>query len=225
MAKAVISPIEPFVSTSEVASECQRYPDQLVGLMSVNFAKFTVQQIQEAIRTQSKLRHCPGIKFHPNLQGVHPHSEKAQALFDTAEKEKMFVLVHGGITPIVYGDERRFSVSETLIAALKPFPSLKVIVAHVGSYFRTDDDFVEKVLQMPNIMVDTSGVSPDVILHALEILGPERVIYGSDWPYGTMRYSLKFVREAVTKYCSGNKNDCETVLARILSKNAEALLS
>jgi uncharacterized protein len=59
------------------------------------------------------------------------------------------------------------------------FPGTKVIMAHLtGCGVRG----VREIEDLPNVAVDTSGMQPDagIIEYAVSVLGPERVIYGSD---------------------------------------------
>lgn len=223
--RAVISPIEPFVSTDFVMTECEKYRGRLIGLMSVNFDRFSTVEIERQISSMRHSKKISGIKFHPNLQGIHPQSEKAQALFHGAENENAFVLIHGGITPIVYGRERHLSSSSNLVPVFKAYPKLKFVVAHAGGYFSSSGPFLSDIQHLSNVFVDTSGIGVGVILNALQMLGPDRVLFGSDWPYGTMKYSLKFAREAVRKYCGNDENRIHDSLGKILSGNAKKLLS
>lgn len=225
VSKAVIAPIEPFVTTNYVLSECKKNSSQLIGLMSIDFTEHSVMEIEFQIRSIRRSEHIPGIKFHPNLQKIHPQSDKAHALYSTAEKEGMFILIHGGITPVIYGEERYYSVESNLVPALRNYPSLKTVIAHAGAYFCSNNRFLSQISRLPNVSVDTSGIRPNVILRALEYLGADRVIFGSDWPYGTQKYSLMFVREAVNKYCRDSNNDLEEVYVKVVGGNAGILLS
>lgn len=65
------------------------------------------------------------------------------------------------------------------------FPELKLIIAHLGA--PADEDLNELFIVLaesaPNVWLDSSYVSsPWMIPEAIERLGPERVIFGSDGP-------------------------------------------
>ena len=60
-------------------------------------------------------------------------------------------------------------------------PQVTIIMAHLaGGGWRG----VRDVAAYPNVVVDTSGAQPHagLVTYAIDLLGPERVVYGSDWP-------------------------------------------
>jgi predicted TIM-barrel fold metal-dependent hydrolase len=71
-----------------------------------------------------------------------------------------------------------------------------------------------------NVFFDTGGVEPgiplDMIRRILDIVGPERLIMGSDTPYNTPKIEMEKLLKLDL-----NENDMEL----ILSKNIENLIS
>jgi predicted TIM-barrel fold metal-dependent hydrolase len=61
------------------------------------------------------------------------------------------------------------------------FPAVTVIMAHLGG---GRERGVLDVADCPNVLMDTSGSQPEagMVEYAVRRLGPERVIFGSDWP-------------------------------------------
>ena len=62
------------------------------------------------------------------------------------------------------------------------YPNVLIIMAHlIGCGIRG----IEMVADLPNVMIDTSGGQPEagLIECAVRRIGPERLIFGSDWPY------------------------------------------
>ena len=60
-------------------------------------------------------------------------------------------------------------------------PDVPIIMAHLaGGGWRG----VRDVLDCPNVVVDTSGAQPHarLVQYAVQELGPDRVVFGSDWP-------------------------------------------
>lgn len=72
---------------------------------------------------------------------------------------------------------------------IKIAPNLKIILAHMGrGHLYTGEQVVENAVGLrafPNVFVDTSTVGDlRAIINACEILGYDRVFYGSDYPFG-----------------------------------------
>lgn len=68
------------------------------------------------------------------------------------------------------------------------FPQTRIIVAHLGRYLSTDEALLERFLRLaeeqPNIRLDVSGVVMVWrIKDAVQRIGSERVIFGSDGPH------------------------------------------
>jgi len=61
------------------------------------------------------------------------------------------------------------------------FPDTKIIMAHMAFRWR---EGVDAVTDDPNILVDTSGMDPELgsVEYAVEKLGTDRVLFGSDAP-------------------------------------------
>lgn len=61
------------------------------------------------------------------------------------------------------------------------FPDLKIIAPHISGHH--EDGLLDFVAH-PNVFVDTSGMLPDagILEFAIEVLGPERILFGSDAP-------------------------------------------
>lgn len=100
------------------------------------------------------------------------------AVFETAAELGFPVLVHATSTDVV-GNREHQSDSVDVRAALLDHPEARVVVAHLTAIGIRG---VWNVEDLPNVHVDTSGMQPDagIIEYAVEHLGPERVLFGSD---------------------------------------------
>lgn len=79
-------------------------------------------------------------------------------------------------------------VAQQVRTILNRVPALKLIVAHMGRHAPNTSQGVETALlglrEYPNVIFETSTVrDPAVITRAVEILGDERVVFGSDYPF------------------------------------------
>lgn len=113
-----------------------------------------------------------GVKAHP-----HWHRFEPVRLLSIAEKLVAVskpLLIHAGFGR--HGD---------FLPLVEKVPELKLVIAHAG--FPDYKDTLGKIRDRRNITVDlsqTSYVSAAATRQAVEILGVERCLYGTDGPYG-----------------------------------------
>jgi len=97
----------------------------------------------------------------------------------------MILIAHAGRDPLdrpeVFGTPERFA------AALQSFPDLKVVLAHLGGLRMWDCVRRHLLPAAKNVFFDTAYVSfymdPEEIAELIIDIGPERVIFGSDYPW------------------------------------------
>lgn len=199
-------------------------PDQIIPLISVNFEGIAPHEVENQIKKYCDLFPFRGIKFHPNLQKVEPGSQKARVLYESAAAKDLFVLIHGGITPVLFDNSRKFAIGKNLVPVLKEHSKTTFVVAHAGGYFNPDESFLKDIADLPNVHVDTSGVGPGPIISALRLLGPARVVFGSDWPYATQDKSLQILETSVERFCRTSNRDLLATLQQVKSENAKRLI-
>jgi len=90
--------------------------------------------------------------------------------------------------PIVFEEEIAFT--ETFVKKTK---DLKVIIPHLGMLGGNPLDFLQIFQGRENVLFDTALASPDTIKKFIEKIGPERILFGSDIPFGTMKWELEKV--------------------------------
>lgn len=79
---------------------------------------------------------------------------------------------------------------ETLRRLCRKHPRCRVVLAHVARSFNYRNALagLARFSDLDNVVVDTSGVTEtEAMRAALEILGPRRVLYGSDYPISDLR--------------------------------------
>jgi len=114
------------------------------------------------------------LKIMPAIYQVHLTSQMARTLMTTARELKLVVNIHSGSEishPLAIG------------ALCRRFPDVTVLMDHMG-YREWTSDAIEAARDNPNLYLGTTIASfePIVVERAVRELGPERVVYGSNWP-------------------------------------------
>jgi predicted TIM-barrel fold metal-dependent hydrolase len=149
-----------------------------------------------------------GMKLHPLIDGYHPNEPAVHPLMELLQDRGLPVLVHCG-HPI-------FTLPWSIEELAVRFPSVKVILGHMGHgnvvYINASIDVAAR---NPNVYLETSGMPMHTkIRDAVERIGLERVLYGSDVPFH--HPAVEILRVKV----SGLEPD---LLERVLSGNGRAL--
>ncbi|RLG51382.1 MAG: hypothetical protein DRO00_07280 [Thermoproteota archaeon] len=150
-----------------------------------------------------------GIKLHPRNEAFPINSEKLVfPIAELASKLKVPLLFHTG-DPDTYG-----FAQPTLVGDLADtFPEVTIIVGHMGK--RLYEDAILVARWFDNIILETSFHTPREIRRAVERVGADRVVYGSDMPFGIPEISIMSVR-----LCKISEKEKELILglnmARIL---------
>jgi len=223
--KSVVLPIEPSVTTEQILNECRDKPS-LVPLASIDIARLDDAEIGEEIHKKKSMFPFRGIKFHPNLQRTLPSHPKAFELYKAAQKNEMFVLLHVGKTPFLSPPADNLAAFSNVVHALGQFPKVKFILAHMCGYFDPFKRPFDAIKQFNNVWLETSGASSTTVYLALSKLGHKKIIFGSDWPYGTQNGSLNIVIRAIRKYVTKFPNlSIENVLQDVLYNNGNQFIS
>lgn len=201
-----------------LADLIQRFPDQLSAFGAVQPAAGSgvATEVERIARLGLK-----GIgELMPHLQGysladsrvVGPMAEAASAL-------GLIVLTHAS-EPVGHEYPGKGSVSPREILALaERWPTLRIVAAHWGGGLPFYELMPEVAAVARNIYYDTAA-SPflyrsTIIRIAAEIVGSDRILFGSDYPLLPWRRYLTRLRKSGLS---------ESDVARVLGGNAERLL-
>ncbi|TML74327.1 MAG: hypothetical protein E6G13_00730 [Actinobacteria bacterium] len=134
--------------------------------------------IAEAVRCLD--RGARGIKLHPRAQKFLLNDERLAPVFELAAERKVPILIHGGrgLPPI----------ADDLARSVDRFPDAQLIVAHAG--IADLAALADRLGGKAGVFFDTSVWSPLDLLGLYRLVGPEQVVYASDYPYGQQPASL-----------------------------------
>ena len=125
-----------------------------------------------------------GGKWHW-MRGVQDCSSNYQVLDDPKLEE--FIDASEKIDlPIVLEEE--FAFTEAFVKKTK---SLKVIIPHLGGLGGNPMDFLDTFKGRENVYFDTALASADTVTKFIDKIGHERILFGSDIPFGTMKWELE----------------------------------
>jgi len=135
-----------------------------------------------------------GIKLHPDYQKFYVDDERVFPVYALAGELGLITVFHAGVDVGLF--EPVYCPPERLARALPAFGGGVVIAAHFGGYLQWDA--VEKELVGKDVYFDTSycaGRMP--VIQARRIVqnhGAERILFGTDLPWGDPEAELRFVR-------------------------------
>lgn len=125
-----------------------------------------------------------GVKFHSWKQGYYP--DNSPALFDIfheIQKYGVHVEMHVGTAPL--------STPYVWAEYARKFPKIDFLFTHTG-YYEFGLSTIEAVKNLKNVWVETSGqMDVEVLTKSIQVLGPERVCFGTDWPYKLINIELE----------------------------------
>lgn len=148
-------------------------------------------------------RGAKGLKIHPILQKISPTDECMYQVIEEFGRYDLPILFHTGKTSYYFGKEKirenpeygRMESIEKLVAGTRD--RANIILGHAGL---SEFDYVaERMPRYPNVFVDTTFQNPERIQKLIKAFGSERVLFGSDWPFGDMKPAIEYVRQAVAQ--------------------------
>jgi predicted TIM-barrel fold metal-dependent hydrolase len=188
-----------------IAEACAAYPGRLEAFARIHpwYGDEAVALLERAL-TELGFK---GLKLHPVTTIAHPAGADTVRLIRIAA-------AHGAPTLFHCGDEP-LTTPLAIERAAEACPEATIILGHMGGYFHVDEA-IDVAERRPNVILETSAMPyPAKIREAVERLGPERVIYGSDGPACSPRIEVEKVRLA------GLEASAERL---VLGENAAGLL-
>jgi predicted TIM-barrel fold metal-dependent hydrolase len=155
-----------------IARAVSRFPDRLIGFARLN--PNYRQEAEAALRRAVAELGFLGVKLHPTSTLAHPAGEPTVALMRLAGTLGVPVLFHCGDDP--------YTTPQAIAAGARQAPDTAVVLGHMGGYFHVDDA-IAMAERQANLYLETSAMPyPGKIAEAVERVGAERVVFGSDGP-------------------------------------------
>jgi hypothetical protein len=195
-----------------------RFPDRLIGFCSVQPQSYeaAIDEIErcakEGIRGVGEIR--------PDMQLFDPRDEEVMKPFINAVmKHKLMLLSHAS-EPIGHSYPGKGVLTpEVLYPFISNYPDLIIILAHWGGGLPFYALMPEVNKAMKNVFFDTAAspllYRPQIYEQVVQLVGAERILFGSDYPLAEQRRAL----EEVTSL-----NIPREIKNLILADNAQKLL-
>ena len=214
--KMVCLPLPPHVTFKDLRKAAALDPG-VIPFTGVDMKD--VDDIQQALRGDVAAG-ARGLKLHPIIQKEPLNSRRTFEVVEAFAVHELPVLFHCGVYSYYVGAEKtqrqvmsygEIHYARDLVAA---FPKVSFIAGHAGLF--QVDDVMSMLGGFSNVYVDITFQSPATIRKLIQVFGPERVLYGSDWPWGNHLPGIKALRKA----CAGDR----TLENLIFHENAARLL-
>jgi len=183
------------------------------------FATLTLPDVEGAIaeaRYALEYLHADGVVVQASVRGTYLGDPSWEPLLGELNRRAATVFVHPGELPLAplpgippFGadfllDTTRAAMSYAKSGALERFPDVKVILAHAGGcvpyaaermarHCSADGTMEGGIARLRSFYFDTALSSgPYALPSLLAFAQPDRVTFGSDWPYASRDRSLHF---------------------------------
>lgn len=185
--KAVAFPFVENPDNNYIAEAVKKFPDKIIGFGCVN--PWVPTAIEELERSVTELG-LKGLKLHPLLHGyaIDNHS-LVDPIFEACEKLNIPIIAHGA--------ESLFTMPHAFEEMARTFPNVKLIMAHAGFMYSTDQG-IRAAKRNKNLYLDMTATTAWDVTHAVEEVGPERVLMGSDTPFMYHEVEMKKVEMAIS---------------------------
>lgn len=182
------------ISNEKVKEYIAFAPERFIGIGSVNPNR-SLSHIRKKLEEICNFGFL-GVKLIPTLQFFHPLKKKKELkmIFNFCRKEKLLVIIHTGCDPLIWEDPffSQGANPENFQFLVRKFRDVPVILAHMGSYSAREpgiwlNEAVALGAKYDNVLFDLAAVTYLVtqerhVKIIRELVGFERVLFGSDFP-------------------------------------------
>ena len=183
-------------TNQETAAFVKRHPKQFRGLLWARPRDGSASGLEKLLADQKGI--FVGIKFHPEFNQFSAEDERIQEYLRLCEKHKLVAVFHTGRKGSNSDPEKIYSVA-------RQHPGVPFVLYHMG-FFGPHEDAIRvaaeaRKKQDAKIYLETSQADIDAVLLAIEKLGSDAVLFGTDATYygrdhyGRYQKLLKTLRE------------------------------
>jgi hypothetical protein len=160
-------------------------------------------------------RGARGVKLHPTMQRVRPDDPRTMELYEVCRERELIVFFHAGRAGVEPAFMQPYARMAHYRAPVAEFPDVRFVFGHAGA--RDIDEAIPVARGRTNVWMEAHGQGVRDIRRLLGAVGPERVLFGTDWPLFPQAASL-------AKLLIATRDD-SSVRDRVFRENARELLS
>jgi predicted TIM-barrel fold metal-dependent hydrolase len=164
-------------------------------------------------------RGAVALKIHPAADGEGVDSPRYKALLKAANELGLPVIIHTGCfhTHLFYKDPEQ-GQAQRYAPWFETYRDVQFVLAHMN--FHEPNVALDLMEEHGNVHVDTSWQPAEVIGEAVRRVGPDRVLFGTDWPFigNNFNVGLKRVQDCIE---AGTMTEAQSL--QILGQNAAKL--
>jgi len=208
---SVVLPIEPYGSSSEVLAEAKEdsrwIPFASVDPCDPKRAEKLTKYVEGG---------CRGLKLHPIIQDFHPSGRDCMETIEEFSQYGLPIFFHSGQTAyyLPESESESYGAPDNYVKTFEAFPKVKFVMGHMAMF--EAEEAIEIAKKCENVYFDTSFQPIGMVKKAIEEVGENRIMFGTDWPFGRQRFELGIIMDLT----EGNPSLRE----KLLWSNAEQLI-
>ncbi len=155
-----------------IAEAVAKYPQRLIGYARLDpwYDDRCVEVLEEAVKGWG----CRGVKLHPAHYTLYPFGAETVKLARRAGELGLPMLFHCG--------DEFMCLPYQIDRLAEKCPETTIILAHIGGFF-SGEAALDVAERRQNVLVDTSEIPfPHMVRKAVDRLGAEKVLWGTDAP-------------------------------------------
>lgn len=215
IAYACLLPVLPNTSFEEYLA-VSKLDSRFIPFSCANF-DLEIPEIEQKLKLDIE-KGAKALKVHPILQNISLENAKVEAAVDLFGKAGLPIIFHVGVGQY-YGPETNypqnpeFGDPQYFYDFAPRFKDYSLIAAHCCGW---PEAFAENTKGLENVYTDTTFCNAELIKKGVELLGEDRVVFGTDYPFGSFKYSILEVKKALA--------DNPQAMEKVFYHNAARLL-
>ena len=221
---ALLLPTAPARIVEKVNSEFIKKAEQNKHLYTACTLHPEFENIGKELKKLSE-NNIKAIKLCSFSQGFTLNSKKTFNLFNliqnfNTEQNYSFFVILDTFTQAhkYFGTDPENTTSPELIQTLvKRFPGINFVAAHMAGLADSFKNIKKHILKYDNLFLDTSNATHTLsqveFVELLKTHGPERIIFGTDWPWFDFKQEYELV-ETLSKKAGFSKAQKEMVFGK-----------
>jgi predicted TIM-barrel fold metal-dependent hydrolase len=183
-----------------ISETVAKHPDKFIGFANI-YPPHEDAALKEMDRALNKLG-LKGIKLHPLVQGYRMNDPSVLRVLERAREYDVPIVTHvtspayrpfpdymGGLMQEVADFDSKWTKSAFLKEMFPHYNSNKFYAAHLGGIY-------DAIIEGSKISFQTTGACVSAIEYAYRAVGPERIVFGSDYPFNDMANEVGKIRRA-----------------------------